>query len=220
MKNSSIGIVVAIIGIAAFAFLIGNSLYKNTATTQEPALTAEQSAILAIRESDWVTPAGEDAVTLVEYLDFECEACRRYYPATKQLKQEYGDKIQFAIRYFPLPSHKNSRTAAYAAEAAGKQGKFWAMADILFAKNAEWAGKQVADQALFEKYATEIGLNMEQYRKDVVSEEVMKRVDDSYNEGVALGIRGTPTFFLDGDRMTNPQDYAGFKKLIDDALAK
>lgn len=217
MKKITIvlGILVGIL----IVFLVGMSAFKSIETTPEN-VSSEQKTVLDIKENDWVKGDKTSKVVLVEYLDFECEACGAYYPFTKQLTNEYGDKIAFVVRYFPLSGHKNSRTAACAVEAAGKQGKFWEMYDILFTKQADWSEKQTADQNLFEKYAVEIGLDIPQWKKDVLSAEVVKRVGESYTEGESLGIQGAPTFFLNGKKMQSPKSYAEFTKIIDMELKK
>jgi protein-disulfide isomerase len=177
-----------------------------------------QAATLTVKPNDWVYGNENATVTVVEYLDFECEACRAYYPITTQLKEEFKDSMRLVIRYFPLGGHRNSRTSAYAAEAAGKQGKFWEMYDLLYTNQGDWGEQETANQAQFEKYAIEIGLDMEKYRKDVTSEEVKKRIDDSYNEAMSLDLQGTPSFFLNGRKIANPQGYEAFKSLIENAL--
>lgn len=213
MKNLKIiiGIVVAIV----FVFLLVKGGYKNTEDKAETANTSQSSA-LEIKANDWVSGTSTAKVTLVEYLDFECEACGAFYPIVTQLKEEYKDDVRLVVRYFPLPGHKNSRTAAHAVEAAGKQGKFWEMYNILFTKQSEWGEQRVASQDQFEKYAVEAGVaNIDQWKKDAVSDEVKKRVEDSYKEAVSLNLQGTPSFFLNGKRIENPKDYEAFKLLIE-----
>ncbi len=211
-----IKIIITILAIIIIGFLIVKAGYKKTEDKVENNNT-NQASILEVKSNDWVVGNPEATVTLVEYLDFECEACGAYYPLTTQLKEEYKDSLRFVVRYFPLPGHKNSKTAAYAVEAAGKQGKFWEMYDVLFAKQKEWGEGQAADQNQFEKYALEAGVNIEQWKKDVVSPEVAKRVDDSYKEAISLNLQGTPSFFLNGKKIANPQGYDAFKKLIENA---
>lgn len=190
---------------------------KKSEDTAERANTT-QSSVLEIRANDWVLGTSTAKVTIVEYLDFECEACGAYYPITTKIKEEYKDDVRLVIRYFPLPGHKNSRTAAYAVEAAGKQGKFFEMYNILFAKQSEWSEQQMANQDQFEKYALEAGVNIEQWKNDVTSDEVKNRVEESYKEAVSLNLQGTPSFFLNGKRIQNPQGYESFKVLIDEAI--
>ncbi len=215
MKNLKIiiGIVVAIV----IVFLLAKGGYKKTEEKVETTNTSQASA-LEIKANDWVSGTSTAKVTLVEYLDFECEACGAFYPITTRLKEEYKDDMRLVIRYFPLSGHKNSRTAAHAVEAAGKQGKFWEMYNILFTKQSEWSEKPVANQDQFEKYAVEAGvMDIEQWKKDVVSDEVKKRVDDSYKEAVSLNLQGTPSFFLDGKKIETPRGYESFKLLIEKA---
>lgn len=175
---------------------------------------AGQTASLVISAQDWVKGNAESQVTLVEYSDFQCPACGAYQPLVKQLMQEFGDKIQFVYRHFPLSQiHANAEGAAFASEAAGKQGKFWEMHDLLFANQAVWSKSPIAGQ-LFEKYASELGIDLAQFKTDVRSSEVKGKVRNDYLSGVAFGIEGTPTFFLNGKKLENPRSYEQFKAII------
>jgi protein-disulfide isomerase len=215
MKN--LKIIIGIIALIVVVFLLAKGGYKKTENKVETKNTS-QASTLEIKANDWVSGTSTAKVTLIEYLDFECEACGAYYPLVTQLKQEYKDDLQLVVRYFPLPGHKNSRTAAHAVEAAGKQGKFWEMYSILFTKQSEWGEQQMANQNQFEKYAIQAGVtDIEQWKKDVVSDEVKKRVEDSYKEAVSLNLQGTPSFFLDGKRIENPKGFESFKLLIENA---
>ncbi|HCC84645.1 MAG TPA: hypothetical protein DEP87_03100 [Candidatus Pacebacteria bacterium] len=180
-----------------------------------PANSAQMTEILTVKADDWVRGSATASVTVIEYLDFECEACKVYYPITKQLQAEYKDKVRFVVRYFPLPGHKNSLPSALAAEAAGKQGKFWEMHDILYDNQKIWGEKTATDPALFLDYAKQIGLNLDQYAKDVALSEVFTRVNRDKAEGNSLGISGTPTFFVNGQKIPNPKGYGDFKTFID-----
>ena len=105
--------------------------------------------ILSVVSDDWVKGNKDAPITIVEYLDFECEACGAYYPVVKRLSEEYKDEVKFVVRYFPLPGHKNSMTSALAVEAAGKQGKYWEMHNILFENQRDWGEKQIPDPKIF-----------------------------------------------------------------------
>jgi len=156
--------------------------------------------------------------TLVEYADFQCPACETYYPLVKQLKAEFGDKIVMIYKHFPLQQiHKNANLAARASEAALIQGKFWEMHNIIFEKQKEWSDSTQAS-ALFTDYALEVGLYKEKFLGDVGADTVYDKVNDDYQEGVRLGVRGTPTFFLNGKKIINPRGYDEFKELIERAL--
>lgn len=213
MKNLKvvIGILLAIVII----FIFTKSGYKTAG--DEPAKQSSTSATLQVVADDWVYGNKEGKVTLIEYLDFECEACGAFYPMTTKLKEEYKDDMQFVVRYFPLPGHKNSMTAAKSVEAAGKQGKFWEMYSTLFENQKEWGEKSAPDQAQFEKYAVQIGLDVEQWKKDVNDPAIEARVKRNYDQAVALNLQGTPSFFLNGKKIENPRGYESFKVLIDKA---
>jgi len=216
MKSSYVILTIVIVVIGAF--IAGQQIYKNS--EQQQTAGTEQRTELAIRANDWVMGNPQAKVTLIEYLDFECEACGAYYPIVSQIKEEYKNDIRFVVRYFPLTGHRNSKTAAYAVEAAGKQGKFWELHDVLFSKQKEWGEQRVTNQDQFEKYAIEAGVNLEQWRQDVKSEAVIKRVDDSFKEAQTLGLQGTPSFFLNGRELDPPGGYEAFKQVIETELKK
>lgn len=154
-------------------------------------------------------------VTLVEYSDFQCPACGSYYPMIKQLVAELGEQINFAYRHFPLPQHDNAVPAAAAAEAAGRQGKFWEMHDQLFENQNAWAEKSESmATSLFESYATTIGLDIEQYRADVTLAEIEDKIEGDRQSGIRSGVNSTPTFFLNGQKIQSPRSYEEFKNLI------
>ncbi len=176
--------------------------------------------ILSVVSDDWVKGNKDAPVTLVEYLDFECEACGAYYPVIKRLSEEYKDEVKFIVRYFPLPGHKNSMTSALAVEAAGRQGKFWEMHNIVFENQRDWGEKQAPDPKIFENYAQQIGLDMDRYSKDIASQELKDRIERDRDAGQKLNITGTPTFFLGGKKINNPRGYEDFKALIQSAISE
>lgn len=186
-------------------------------------VSEEQKTLLDVVPDDYIKGNKEASVTIVEYLDFECEACGAYYPLVKQLSEEFKDDVRFVNRYFPLPGHQNGLPAALAVEAAAKQGRYWEMHDKLFEEQASWGEKQAADPTIFENYAQQIGLNIDQFKKDVNSAEVKERVERDRNSGIRLGVSGTPTFFLNGDKIPNPktaEDFRTFIKVAVDEAAK
>ncbi len=157
-------------------------------------------------------------VVLIEYSDFQCPACASYYPIVKRVVKDYKDRILFAYRHFPLGQHKNANLAARASEAAGKQGKFWEMHDMIFEKQTEWSESGDAKK-LFTGYATSLGLNKETFLSDIDSPDIKSKVKDDYDGGFAAGVNATPTFFLNGMKLQNPSNEAGFRTLIDAAIA-
>ncbi len=164
--------------------------------------------------------AGNSGVTLVEYGDFECPACLRFYPVIEQVKEKYKGKLTFQFRHFPLVEiHQNALVASRAAEAAGKQGKFWEMYNKLYTVQQDWS-KATDPVASFEIYAKELGLNVEQFKTDLKGDEVNSIVQADRNEAKKQGFSSTPTFVLDGQQLTDAQDSVEFfSQKIDEAIA-
>lgn len=155
---------------------------------------------------------------LVEYGDFECEACYQYYPLVKEVLKAYEGKIDFTYKHFPIDGkHPNARITAAAAEAARNQGKFYEMYAVLY-EQRDWVGQADPRKQLIE-YATSLKLNIGQFTTDLESHVVKDRVQKDYTEGRGLGVDATPSFFIDGKKVTKyPQTVDQFKKLIEKNL--
>lgn len=214
-ENKTFVIIIGAVLVASIALIAWASKNKqNSASTGNSTNPTELAAIVS---DDYTIGPATAPVTLIEYLDFECEACGAYFPLVKQLEADYPNELRVVKRYFPLPGHKNGMPAALAVEAAARQGKFNEMHDLLFTEQKNWGEKAAATPAVFEAYAAQLGLNMDQYKKDVASPEVKSRVERDMASGRALGARGTPTFVLNGVRIENPQGIDAFKALIEQA---
>lgn len=172
-----------------------------------------------IHPLDNVKGNASSSVVLMEYSDFQCPACRTYYPVIRELVTQYGDRIAFVYRHFPLTSiHPNAEFAARAAEAAGKQGKFWEMHDLLFEKQNEWSG--VSDiVSTFRSYATLLGISVDQFELDFRSKEVKDLVTAERVHALRVGLQGTPSFFINGNQIRNPNSIEEFKTMIEGALS-
>jgi protein-disulfide isomerase len=134
-------------------------------------------------------------IQLVEYGDFECSHCGKAYPVPKILQRELGDELLFVFRHFPLAQvHPHAFRAAQAAEAAGLQGRFWPMHDLLF-ENQD----ALEDEDLL-GYADELGLEAERFAHDLDLDDVEAHVREDFMSGVRSGVNGTPTFFVNGER--------------------
>ena len=169
-------------------------------------------------ETDWIKGNAEASVTLVEYSDFECPACAQFHPTVRGVVEELGDRIQFVYRHFPISQlHKQALVAALAAEAAGRQGKFWEMHDVLFERQGEWAGAEDAG-AKFGRYAQELGLDMARFEADIEDDELRDKIEEHRLSGVRSGVSGTPTFFLNGEEMNGYNTQDEFKNLIIEAV--
>lgn len=181
--------------------------------------TSSGGVIAPLAQDDWVKGGREAKIVLIEYSDFQCPACKTYHPLLKKLTEEFGDKIAFVYRFFPLRQiHKNADLASQAAQAAGLQGKFWEMHDLIFDHQRDWAEVPKAD-VFFIGYAESLALDMNKFKNDIDSEAVKKRVDGDYQGGIDAGINSTPTFYLNGKKMQNPRSYEEFSKIISDAIA-
>lgn len=162
------------------------------------------------------TPAVEKA-QLVEFLDFECPSCGFIHPVVEELKAEFGDRITFVHRHFPLSMHPNSGQAALAAEAAGQQGQYQQMASRLFETQSQWAGSQQSQAPLFRTYAEELGLDLALYDAAVADQQTEERILADIADGKALGVSGTPTFFLNGEKLVLSTK-ADFRQKLADAV--
>jgi protein-disulfide isomerase len=203
-------LIIAACAVLFFGLLIFNK--KDTATTNT-----------AVSPSNHTQGTGD--VLLVEYGDFECPGCGAYYPVLKQVKAKYGDKITFQFRNFPLTSlHPNAMAAHRAAEAADKQGKFWEMHDLLYEGQRTWAAqtgvKADAASTIFEGYAQQLNLNIEQFNADRNGSAVNDIIQADIKAGGELNVSSTPTFILDGTKLEDSRDTVEyFSEKIDAALA-
>lgn len=168
----------------------------------------------AVSPSDWEKGNVAAENILVEYGDYQCPACLAYHGFVRQLLAEAGDRVAFVYRNFPLRNvHQFAQIAAQSAEAAGKQGKFWEMYDLLYSSQASWSKENDAGKT-FEGYAQSLGLNLDQFKKDRDSDGVKNKVEEDFQSGVRAQVQGTPTFYLNGKKFENPYSYDDFKKLV------
>lgn len=157
------------------------------------------------------------AVSLVEYSDFQCQACAYYKSFLNDIVNDLGDKVSVEYRHFPLRQiHSNSALAAQAAEAAALQGKFWEMHDLLFERQSEWEGfssGKARDE--FVSYAKEINLDQDKFVQDIDSDFVKDKVKQDEMQAYQIGLNSTPSIFVNGIKITNPGNYADFRKIVE-----
>ncbi len=173
-------------------------------------------SVKAADETDWVrgAPLKEAKITIIEYADFECPACGAYYPTMKKLEEDFKN-VSFVYRHFPLPQHKNARPAAQAAQAAGEQGKFWEMHDLIFENQSIWSRSTSAEE-IFTTYAERLGLDMVKYKTDLTSAKAKTKISADYQSG-SNEVDGTPSFFLNNKKIQNPRNYEEFRSIIQQA---
>jgi protein-disulfide isomerase len=201
-------IILAVLGVA-----LGSAWYMQRSSSEAPkpapttpANTSTSSSATAPVASNAVPGAepahklGPDSapVHLEEFGDFQCPPCGLFHPILEEMRRQFGDQLQVTFREFPLaPAHQHAIAAASAAEAAGLQGKFWEMHDLLYEHQKDW--KDAFDiRPIFEGYAKQIGINVDRYKQDVDGDQVGRRITQDGNRGHSLGVKGTPTVFLNG----------------------
>lgn len=208
-----IGLVTLIIVVAAALFLSGSS---STPSTEKVTDTA-----LLLGPKDARQQAGTESakVTIVEFGDFQCPACASASPIIKKIIEEYKDKVYFVFRNFPLPMHANAPLSAEAAYAAGLQGKFWEMNELLYASQLEWSEKSSGEaKKIMQSYAQELELDTVKFNQDLDSNAGAAKIQKDQNDGYKLGVNSTPTFYINGQMYAGSMTYDQFKKIIDDLL--
>ena len=199
------------IGLMLIAGLIWGSVKFVRWLNSSPETSQETISVSA---EDWIRGSAEGEVVLIEYSDFQCPACVSYYSVVERLAEEYFGKLTVVFRHFPLTSiHTNAFSAARAAEAAGKQGKFWEMHNILFEKQGEWANERNPDDR-FKAYAEDLNLDVDRFINDYESVEVEGLVNSDFASARSLGLNSTPSFFINGRKIKNPSGYEAFKEII------
>jgi protein-disulfide isomerase len=154
-------------------------------------------------------------LTLLEYGDYQCPYCGAAYPVVEQVRQHFGDRLRFVFRHFPLTQvHPAAESAAEAAEAAGAQGKFWEMHDMLFTH------QYALDDVHLAEYAAIIGLDVGRFKLDLASHAYAERVREYFLSGVRSGVNGTPTFFINGERHDGSYDLPTLTAALQSALAR
>ena len=190
-----------LIAIAVAVVLVLAGIIYALVNQNEPSSPTGDAGLGSVVQPDShvVDDGGEGAVVVVEFLDFECEACGAFYTIVEDLREQFDGEITDVIRYFPLPGHTNSTNAALAAEAAAQQGKFEEMYKRLFETQTEWGEAQESRADVFRGFAEELGLDLAAYDATVADPATLARVQSDFEEGRALGVSSTPTFFVDGE---------------------
>jgi protein-disulfide isomerase len=185
---------------------------------REPPPGSEQIYKALVGESP-VLGDRDAKVTIVEFSDFQCPYCGRVMPTLEEIRKNYGKEVRIVFKHNPLPLHPDAPYAAKAAVAAGKQGKFWEMHDKLFAANNSHAPEALR-AAKVDAMAEALGLDLEQYKRDVASPEAIDLVGSDQAQARQLGANGTPAFFINGQKLTGAQPYEQFKDVIDSQLKR
>src|SRR6266404_7445480 len=191
-----------IVGLVAAIAVGGGTIFYRTKHATEAPLKISKTEIEPSGEIVHSRGPENAAVTLEEFGDFQCPPCGRLSEPLNEIQKKYN--VRLIYRNFPLPAHAHAKEAAYAAEAAGHQGKFWEMHDLLFREQAVWS-HSMDPRALFQAYAGMLQLDLSRFRNDMDSSEVQQKVDTDQRRGAAIGVKTTPTIFLNNQEIA-PSD--------------
>ena len=210
MKRYLPFIIVIVVGLATVAG--GIALYQ--AKRPAPLKMSEERA----GESTHIRGPANAPVTLEEFGDFQCPPCGMLAGPIRELEKQHEKNLRVIYHHFPLVNHQHAPAAAWAAEAAGLQGRFWEMHDALYSHQSEWS-KATDVQPLFNNYAKTLGLDVERFEKDMASEKVKERVASDQKYGASLGVQNTPTLFLN-NRAIEPSSLnpASLKTVVEAAI--
>ena len=204
--------------LVAVAVIGGGALwYQSQRNAAPPAPSAPLPVAAADAFHGFTLGSDAAPVEVTEYSDFECPFCASFATVQMPVIREQliaTGKLRWRFRDFPLPSHQYSRYAAMAAQCAGEQGKFWQMHDHLF-NNHQWAQTGKNPRSLFRDFARASGLDLDKYDACMDGQRYAARLDASIQEGDALGVRGTPSFFVKGRPYTGRGTSDDFKALVD-----
>ncbi len=193
--NSEIKTITSI-GIITLLVIVAGLYFSGGSSTNVPATNIQPNIL--VREDSPRIVAKQAKIQIVEFADFQCPACAVQAPYIRQLLDKYKDQVDYVFRIIPI--HNYSKDAAAAAYAAGEQGKFFEMGDVLFAKQDEWSTDKSKLTEYFISYATQIGLNVEKFKTDIVNNRAAydARVDIDAKDAVAMSISSTPTMIVNG----------------------
>ena len=201
-----------VLGVAILA--LGGIFVYSSSKSKTPTVTSTASV------TNHSTGNLNSKVEVLEYADFQCPACGQFFPITSAVQQKYKDTVKFTFRHFPLDSiHRNARAASRAAEAAGQQGKFFEMHDLLYQNQQAWS--DTSDPlTIFSGYAQQLGLDVAAFKVYYAGEAANASINADLQEGQKKGVNGTPTFFIAGKQVDNADisTIDKFSAKIDEAL--
>lgn len=225
-KNSGTPAIIIVL-VLVVAVIIAAIYYNSSRTRTGPQANATPSATrtpvsmanapLGAQPPNFLG-APNAAVTVEEFADFQCPSCGSIHPVMKQIQGIFGQRIKFIFRHFPLPIHDKAYDASAAAEAAGLQGKFWDMYNLLFTNQQQWSNDPNYRQ-VFRGYAEKIGLDVDRFETDMAGLQTRNRVQADIDRGKALSINSTPSIFINGKPVPYPEmNVATMQRLIEEEL--
>lgn len=169
-------------------------------------------------EDAYMTGDSDAIVKIVKFADYQCPACATIDPFLKELIKDYSsDQVSLIFRHFPLSIHRNAVSAAEAAEAAGVQGKYWEMNDILYSRQSEW-NTETRPLDKYKEYASELNLDVDRFTSDIENDLFKEKINSDLSDGLTINVKWTPSIYLDGELLTDLPSFEEFKSRIDDKL--
>ena len=214
MKKDMKLVIFPLLALVLFGGLLAFFNKKEVATVES---TPEVPQTNIQREGNYTKGPADAKVTVVEFFDPECEGCAAFHPILQKILSEYPNDVKLVARYMLF--HGNSYPAALALEGAGKQGKYWEMYSILLERQNEWSHQDKPVTTIFEGFAKELSLDLTEFNKSYEDLTFKAALAQDVEEGKALGVRGTPTFFINGQILMN-LSYNDLKNAIDKELGK
>lgn len=173
-----------------------------------------------VTKEDHARGVGELQNVLIEYSDFQCPVCAPYARMVSEVEKEFRGKLTVVYRNFPKDTiHENARLTARAVQAAGIQGKFWQMHDLLYEKQGEWSVHE-HPQEIISQYAKALSLDVKKFTEDMTAQSVEESIQKDIESGKSAGVDTVPTFFLNGKKISSPHTIEEFKEIITQELGK
>ncbi len=211
--------ILTIAGLLTFLIIGGGIAFLSSSDSKKAIPDKPVEKKLLVKTKSYQKGPKDAKVTIVEFGDFQCPSCAAAHPNVKKILEEYGENISFTYRHFPLPQHKYAMLAAEVSEAAGEQGKFWEMYDRLYEEQEVWS-KSDNPMNEFTKYAIDLKLHIENFKGSVLDEKYKDKILQDEQDGKTIGIRYTPTFFINGKIYEGAPTYNNLKTRIDEELQK
>lgn len=217
MKGKVLAAVIVLLLVLGGIYLFSRP--QTSPPTPAPVKTTEERAQILIREDSYQRGDPDAAVTVVEFVDFQCEACTYMHPITQKILDEYKGKVKLVVRYWPLDQHKNAKAAVYAAEAAGELDKYWEMYDKLMISRQEWSEANSFFDVFAVRFAKDLGLDGFPTDFQTAAGKFSAKIERDKKDASTLKTKGVPNFFINGVDYGYIKSYEEFKQNLEKELA-
>jgi len=214
MKNYLVIIILVIIVVGGIIYFAIKSDSEDDNSNRSVEISEEAKA--RSEGAAWAKGKLDSEVVLTEYSDFQCPACAGWFDLLSMMLIDYLDQIKFEYRHFPLSYHEKAEMAAQAAEAAGRQGKFFEMHDLLFSNQDDWT-ESYGFENILKGYAEDLELDVDQFLKDLKDKDILKIIDADKQKAIDLNLQGTPSLLLNNE-LIEPGSEEEFRALLDEAI--